>query len=124
MPTELVGHVATWERRFASHQVVQRATQRVHIAPLRSRAGIACLFGRHVVYGSDRRAVASDAFVLIIGLQGQAKVDDLDGTVERVGDKVYLFAPANVAVEVDEGSTPSAAATSTRRSGFGDKRDS
>ncbi len=48
----------------------------------------------------------------------------LDGTVERVGDKVYLFAPANVAVEVDEGSTPSAAATSPRRAGFGDKRDS
>ena len=48
----------------------------------------------------------------------------MDGTVERVGDKVYLFAPANVAVEVDEGSTPSAAATSTRRAGFGDKRDS
>lgn len=27
----------------------------------------------------------------------------LDGTVERVGEKVYLFAPANVVVEVDEG---------------------
>jgi len=27
----------------------------------------------------------------------------LDGTVERVGEKVYLFAPANVHVEVDSG---------------------
>lgn len=29
----------------------------------------------------------------------------LDGTVERVGEKVYMFVPANVAVEVDNGST-------------------
>ncbi|HSV72386.1 MAG TPA: cell division protein SepF [Chthonomonadales bacterium] len=27
----------------------------------------------------------------------------LDGTVEKVGEKVYLFAPANVHVEVDSG---------------------
>jgi cell division inhibitor SepF len=27
----------------------------------------------------------------------------LDGTVERVGDKVYMYVPANVAVEVDSG---------------------
>ncbi len=27
----------------------------------------------------------------------------LDGTVERVGDRVYMFVPANVLVEVDEG---------------------
>jgi len=48
----------------------------------------------------------------------------LDGTVERVGEKVYLFAPANVSVEVDEGATANAATTPTRRVGFGDKRDS
>jgi cell division inhibitor SepF len=36
----------------------------------------------------------------------------LDGTVERVGDKVYMFVPANVAVEVDSGAT---AATSALR---------
>lgn len=30
----------------------------------------------------------------------------LDGTVERVGEKVYLFAPANVHLEVDGGSEP------------------
>ncbi len=49
----------------------------------------------------------------------------LDGTVERVGEKVYLFAPANVAVEVDEGANASSTSTPTiRRSGFGDKRDS
>ena len=47
----------------------------------------------------------------------------LDGTVERVGDKVYLFAPANVAVEVDEGATATTATTPTRRAGFGDKRE-
>lgn len=45
----------------------------------------------------------------------------LDGTVERVGEKVYLFAPANVAVEVDEGAT--ATANTSRRTGFGEKRD-
>jgi cell division inhibitor SepF len=28
----------------------------------------------------------------------------LDGTVEKIGDKVYLFAPANVEVELDAGS--------------------
>lgn len=27
----------------------------------------------------------------------------LDGTVERVGDKVYMYVPANVSVEVDSG---------------------
>ena len=30
----------------------------------------------------------------------------LDGTVDRVGEKVYLFAPANVQVELDGGSEP------------------
>ncbi len=30
----------------------------------------------------------------------------LDGTVERVGEKVYMFVPANVTVEVDNGVTP------------------
>lgn len=47
----------------------------------------------------------------------------LDGTVERVGEKVYLFAPANVAVEVDEGANASTSAAPSRRAGFGDKRD-
>jgi cell division inhibitor SepF len=28
----------------------------------------------------------------------------LDGTVEKIGDKVYLFAPANIEVELDAGS--------------------
>ena len=28
----------------------------------------------------------------------------LDGTVEKIGDKVYLFAPANIEVELDTGS--------------------
>ncbi|CCW36481.1 hypothetical protein CWRG_01383 [Chthonomonas calidirosea] len=31
----------------------------------------------------------------------------LDGTVERIGDRVYLFVPANVEVEVDEGTASS-----------------
>lgn len=31
----------------------------------------------------------------------------LDGTVERIGDRVYLFVPANVEVEIDDGSTGS-----------------
>ncbi len=30
----------------------------------------------------------------------------LDGTVDRVGEKVYLFAPANVEVELDAGTEP------------------
>ena len=47
----------------------------------------------------------------------------LDGTVERVGEKVYLFAPANVAVEIDEGANASTTTPPTRRAGFGDKRD-
>ena len=41
----------------------------------------------------------------------------LDGTVERVGDKVYMFVPANVAVEVDSGAT---AATSALRRANGE----
>ena len=48
----------------------------------------------------------------------------LDGTVERVGEKVYLFAPANVAVEVDEGANAASVSAPVRRPGFGDKRDS
>lgn len=42
----------------------------------------------------------------------------LDGTVERVGDKVYMFVPANVAVEVDEGVNAVAAAKG--RTAYGD----
>lgn len=30
----------------------------------------------------------------------------LDGSVERIGEKVYLFAPANVLIELDGGSEP------------------
>lgn len=41
----------------------------------------------------------------------------LDGSVERIGEKVYLFVPANVAVEVDEGH---AAADGPRRPSYGD----
>jgi cell division inhibitor SepF len=33
----------------------------------------------------------------------------LDGTVERVGERVYMFVPANVAVEVDNGATTAGA---------------
>jgi len=43
----------------------------------------------------------------------------LDGTVERVGEKVYMFVPANVLVEVDNGamssSTTPGGLTGTRR---------
>lgn len=42
----------------------------------------------------------------------------LDGTVERIGERVYMFVPANVAVEVDQGAT--AASTATRRANYGD----
>jgi cell division inhibitor SepF len=42
----------------------------------------------------------------------------LDGTVERVGDKVYMFVPANVAVEVDTGAT--AATSALRRAAHGE----
>jgi cell division inhibitor SepF len=45
----------------------------------------------------------------------------LDGTVERVGDKVYMFVPANVAVEVDSGAT--SASSSLRRPNFGEARE-
>jgi cell division inhibitor SepF len=44
----------------------------------------------------------------------------LDGTVERVGEKVYMFVPANVAVEVDTGAT---AANAGRKPTFGDARE-
>lgn len=46
----------------------------------------------------------------------------LDGTVERVGEKVYMFVPANVAVEIDNGAT-AAAASVVRRAPYGDSRD-
>jgi cell division inhibitor SepF len=41
----------------------------------------------------------------------------LDGTVERVGERVYMFVPANVVVDVDQGAT---AASSARRTNYGD----
>lgn len=44
----------------------------------------------------------------------------LDGTVERVGDKVYMFVPANVQVEVDSGAT---AGSSARRATVYDSRE-
>jgi cell division inhibitor SepF len=45
----------------------------------------------------------------------------LDGTVERVGEKVYMFVPANVQVEVDAGAT--AASNARRTNVYGDGRD-
>lgn len=45
----------------------------------------------------------------------------LDGTVERVGEKVYMFVPANVAVEVDNGATASSSAR--RAQAYGDARE-
>ena len=44
----------------------------------------------------------------------------LDGTVERIGEKVYMFVPANVTVEVDEGVT---ATSSLRRQNYGEARE-
>ncbi len=45
----------------------------------------------------------------------------LDGTVERVGEKVYMFVPANVQVEVDGGAVVNGA---TRRAqAYGEQRD-
>ncbi len=41
----------------------------------------------------------------------------LDGTVERVGERVYMFVPANIAVDVDQGAT---AASTARRTNYGD----
>lgn len=41
----------------------------------------------------------------------------LDGTVERVGERVYMFVPANVAVDVDQGAT---ATSTSRRANYGD----
>jgi cell division inhibitor SepF len=41
----------------------------------------------------------------------------LDGTVERVGERVYMFVPANIVVDVDQGAT---AASSARRTNYGD----
>ena len=43
----------------------------------------------------------------------------LDGTVERVGEKVYMFVPASVMVEVDNGVT----ANTSQRSVFGTVRE-
>ena len=42
----------------------------------------------------------------------------LDGTVERIGDKVVMFVPANVIVEIDEGASANAAAS--RRTSYGE----
>jgi len=44
----------------------------------------------------------------------------IDGTVERVGEKVYMFVPANITVEVDNGAT---AANTNRRPTFGEGRE-
>lgn len=41
----------------------------------------------------------------------------LDGTVERVGERVYMFVPANIAVDVDQGAT---AASTARRTNYGE----
>jgi cell division inhibitor SepF len=51
----------------------------------------------------------------------------LDGTVERVGEKVYMFVPANVPVEVDNGALAANNATATsanrRAMAFSDGRE-
>ena len=50
------------------------------------------------------RAAAPMAERIIDFLSGVAFA--LDGAVEKIGEKVYLFAPANVNVEIDGGSEP------------------
>ena len=47
----------------------------------------------------------------------------LDGTVERVGEKVYMFVPANVAVEVDNGAMAATAGAGRRAMTFSDGRE-
>ena len=51
----------------------------------------------------------------------------LDGTVERVGEKVYMFVPANVSVEVDNGALAATNAANTggsrRAMAFSDGRE-
>ena len=47
----------------------------------------------------------------------------LDGTVERVGEKVYMFVPANVVVEVDNGATAANAAAGRRAMAYSDGRN-
>ncbi len=47
----------------------------------------------------------------------------LDGTVERVGDKVYMFVPANVQVEVDNGAMAANATAGRRAMAFSDGRE-
>lgn len=47
----------------------------------------------------------------------------LDGTVERVGEKVYMFVPATVAVEVDNGAMAANANASRRAMAFSDGRE-
>lgn len=47
----------------------------------------------------------------------------LDGTVERVGEKVYMFVPANVAVEVDSGAVASTTGAGRRAASFSDGRE-
>lgn len=78
-----------------------------------------CTSIRHPAVYNDARAVADglkDGRQQVVNLD---RADDqmaerildflsgvtyaLDGSVERVGDRVYLFAPANVQVEVDNG---------------------
>lgn len=44
----------------------------------------------------------------------------LDGTVERIGDKVYMFVPANVIVEVDDGNNSTSPSQSGRRAQYGE----
>lgn len=41
----------------------------------------------------------------------------LDGTVERVGEKVYVFVPANVAIEIDNGAMSANASTAVSPAG-------
>ncbi len=47
----------------------------------------------------------------------------LDGTVERIGEKVYMFVPANVSVEVDNGAMAANANASRRAMAFSDGRE-
>ena len=47
----------------------------------------------------------------------------LDGTVERVGEKVYMFVPANVQVEVDGGAMAASATAGRRAMAFSDGRE-
>ena len=74
---QALDQAALVERRVAGEHVEEGAAQRVDVAADVGRTGVVGLFGRDVIDGADRGAVAGNAGLALLDVAGQTEVGQL-----------------------------------------------